>query len=323
MGLKVTALICTYNGKSRGFIDFAIKSIQRQTRRVDQIIVVDDGSTDDTVSHIGSNYPSIEILSIKKSGVSSARNLGLSVATGDLIAFLDDDDLWADERIAETLKPYEQDPLLLQSTIVFTASKVFYGDDPDNGTFVDSRSFYATWPACLLGPVVDGNGGVMLPKNLFLKIGLFRKDLVNGEDRDYWHRAILSGMKFMQIQKPLFYYRKSHLSATSSRNYDEQILRFISDQIVYDRNLWGDPILFQLAFAALLRAVSRMDFSMALRLLLIMNDNLSGISPVAMLYRIGSLALSANIKWKNRLRKLETAAVTERCKSRVAEGGGS
>ncbi len=315
--MKVTALICTHNGKSRGFIDGAIESILRQTRPVDEIIIVDDGSTDGTGDYVASLNPNVRVICLQKSGVSAARNAGMIAAAGDVVAFLDDDDLWAEDRIGETIKPYELDPELLNTSIVFTDTIVFFGADPGNGHLVESLPFYASWPSCLLGPVIDGNGGVMLPVILFKRIGMFQLDLVNGEDRDYWHRAILSGVKFLQIKKPLFFYRKSHPSATSATNYDEQILDFVRGQLAYDDRLWGKPILFQLAFAATLRAIPRLDLPLLQRLIREMRKNLTGFSLVAMFYRLFSLIFSSSKKFKNRFRELEANAVLNRCKSKI------
>jgi glycosyltransferase involved in cell wall biosynthesis len=78
-----------------------IATVLAQTRRADQIIVVDDGSTDDTSSVLAGFGDQIQVISIRNSGDLVARNTGLRAATSELVAFCDSDDLWKPEFLAE------------------------------------------------------------------------------------------------------------------------------------------------------------------------------------------------------------------------------
>jgi glycosyltransferase involved in cell wall biosynthesis len=98
--MKISAIIPAYNAAP--FIGEAIASVQNQTRAVDELIVVDDGSTDDTADlarSLGAKVVSLE----RNSGEGVARNTGLANAVGDAIAWLDADDYWSPNHI-ETLK---------------------------------------------------------------------------------------------------------------------------------------------------------------------------------------------------------------------------
>jgi glycosyltransferase involved in cell wall biosynthesis len=89
--LSVTVIIPAYNRAHT--LSGAIDSLLQQTQTPNEIIVVDDGSTDETPALLSSYGSSIEVKTQSNQGRSTARNVGLKAAKGDLIAFLDSDDL--------------------------------------------------------------------------------------------------------------------------------------------------------------------------------------------------------------------------------------
>jgi glycosyltransferase involved in cell wall biosynthesis len=98
-GLKsesIAAVIPSYN--SANLIRRALDSVQNQIRPVDEIIVIDDGSTDNT-EEVVSAYTGVRYIRQKNSGVSAARNAGIDAAQSDWVAFLDADDEWLPEKI--------------------------------------------------------------------------------------------------------------------------------------------------------------------------------------------------------------------------------
>lgn len=97
----VSVVIPTYNRAS--LLVEAIRSAQAQTHRQIEIIVADDGSTDDTAARV-LEFPGVQFHSQKNSGPSAARNLGLKFCRGEFVAFLDSDDLWSPEFLAESLR---------------------------------------------------------------------------------------------------------------------------------------------------------------------------------------------------------------------------
>jgi len=104
----ISAIIPAYN--SAPFIAQAIASIRAQSHPVDEIIVVDDGSTDDTAGVVRALGTDIHYLYQPNAGPSAARNQGVSAARGELIAFLDADDQWTPTRIAQQLAVFRQHP---------------------------------------------------------------------------------------------------------------------------------------------------------------------------------------------------------------------
>ncbi len=95
--MSISVVIPAYNAAA--FVGEAVASVLGQTRQPDEIIVVDDGSTDGTAALVRRTYPSVIVLEQPNSGVSIARNNGLDAARGDWVAFLDADDVWAPTKL--------------------------------------------------------------------------------------------------------------------------------------------------------------------------------------------------------------------------------
>jgi len=88
--MTVSVVIATYNRGSK--IATTLDSVLAQTRPVDEIVVIDDQSTDDTAAWIKAHYPAVRVLTYPNGGTSVARNRGAAAATGDVLVFLDHDD---------------------------------------------------------------------------------------------------------------------------------------------------------------------------------------------------------------------------------------
>jgi glycosyltransferase involved in cell wall biosynthesis len=95
----ISVVIAVYNGAK--FLAAALNSVMRQTCAPGEIIVVDDGSTDASPDIAAGFGPSIRVLRRAHRGGASALNAGLAEAKGELLAFIDADDLWADEKLAQ------------------------------------------------------------------------------------------------------------------------------------------------------------------------------------------------------------------------------
>jgi glycosyltransferase involved in cell wall biosynthesis len=103
----VTVIIPTYNyGR---FVADAIASVLAQTYAVFEIVVVDDGSTDETEEVVKTFGERVRYIKQQNAGVSAARNAGIEVSSGDLIAFLDADDTWLPEKIEKQVAKFAED----------------------------------------------------------------------------------------------------------------------------------------------------------------------------------------------------------------------
>jgi glycosyltransferase involved in cell wall biosynthesis len=106
--MRISVIIPTYNRAA--LIGETLDSILAQTRPADEIIVVDDGSTDDTPAVIAARYPMVRLIRIANSGDMVGRNVGLRAATSDLVAFCDSDDLWRPDHLAAMARLWQLAP---------------------------------------------------------------------------------------------------------------------------------------------------------------------------------------------------------------------
>jgi glycosyltransferase involved in cell wall biosynthesis len=131
--MKISVLIPAYN--SAATIRTTLDSVLCQTGPADEILVMDDGSTDETVRILKLYEPRIQTFSQPNSGVSSARNALIARAQGDLIAFIDSDDVWHPRYLELQRKLYERYP---QAAAVFVAHENFSGLGPYNWEKTDA-----------------------------------------------------------------------------------------------------------------------------------------------------------------------------------------
>ena len=151
----VSVIIPTYN--SCKFIGEALASVYSQTVPVFEIIVVDDGSTDDTSQVLRTmTDPRIKHLTIPHSGISVARNTGIQAASGEVIAFLDSDDRWRSHKLERQLTVLVSEP---EVGVVFSDFIRFNEDGflPNQFSFMPELSSLRTRPSS------RGEGHVVLP----------------------------------------------------------------------------------------------------------------------------------------------------------------
>ena len=178
--MKISVVIPTFNRAS--FLTKAIQSIQNQTLRADEIIVVDDGSTDNTKEILLDM--DITYIHQENKGVSSARNSGVEKARNEWIAFLDSDDIWHETKLEKQVNFHKQNPsIFLSHTDELwirnnkTINQKKHQQKPSGFCFLDNIS------SCKIGPST-----VMIHQDIFRDIGLFDERLTVCEDYDLWLR---------------------------------------------------------------------------------------------------------------------------------------
>jgi glycosyltransferase involved in cell wall biosynthesis len=108
--MRVTALIPAFN--SEPYVADALESVLEQTRKIDEVIVINDGSTDRTANVLATFGDRIHVIEQENQGSPAALNAGLNVATGDLLCFLDADDVWSSTKTELQASLLAADPSL-------------------------------------------------------------------------------------------------------------------------------------------------------------------------------------------------------------------
>ena len=196
--LAVSAIIPTYNRSHT--ISRAIKSVLSQTYNIHEIIVVDNGSTDDTVELIKKDFPNIVCIEEKKLGVSAARNTGISKVDkkSEWIAFLDSDDEWCPRKIeSQVAAILEQNKYRLVHTDEIWYRRGQFVNQMKKHTKSGGDIFHDCLQRCLVSP-----SSVMIRRDLLNEVGLFDEDLAVCEDYDLWLR-ITARETILHIDRPL------------------------------------------------------------------------------------------------------------------------
>jgi glycosyltransferase involved in cell wall biosynthesis len=178
----VSVIIPTYN---RGWIlQEAIDSVLDQDFSDFELIVVDDGSNDNTREILGAYRDRITVLRQPNRGVSAARNLGINEAAGQLIAFLDSDDLWLPGKLSTQVGFFEDnaDAVINQTQEIWIRNGQRVNPKKRHHKF-SGMIFERSLALCLVSP-----SAVMIKKSLFEAVGGFDENLPACEDYDLWLR---------------------------------------------------------------------------------------------------------------------------------------
>lgn len=202
----VSIIIPTYNRKA--YLETAVDSVLKQTFSNFELIIIDDGSNDGTDSLANSLWQKderIKYIYQSNKGVSSARNMGIKNARGELIGFLDSDDYWLEDKLEIQTEFFDSHP---ECDICHTDEKWI-----KNGVFQKIPKKYQkeggdifekALELCAIGPST-----VLMKREIFDKIGLFDESLPACEDYDMWLR-ITAKYKVFLLPQDLVVKRGGH-----------------------------------------------------------------------------------------------------------------
>jgi glycosyltransferase involved in cell wall biosynthesis len=212
---SISAVVTVYNAEQ--CIGDALRAILGQTHPPDEVIVVDDGSSDGTPAELARFGGEINVLRQDNRGHAPALNLGMGQARGDYLAKCDADDIWEPGKLARQFEAVQAHP---EIDIAFSAIQVF-GDmdevrglhtagDPSVGV-LDTPQFARTlYRENILCPSTT-----LIRRRLYERLGPFAEHLA-GEDYDYWMRALGVGAVFYYDPARLVRYRKHSEQLTSN-----------------------------------------------------------------------------------------------------------
>lgn len=207
---SISVVVPTYNRAP--LLERALNSIAAQSLPAAQVVVVDDGSDDETRELVARQFPAFEILRQNNQGVSSARNLGIRAARHEWIALLDSDDEWVPEKLAAQVAALEND----------SAARLVHTDEiwVRNGQRVNPRRrhrksggwiFRECLPLCAISP-----SAVMLHRSVFEDVGFFDESLPACEDYDFWLRFTARN-PVLFVDQPLVIKHGGHSDQLSRR----------------------------------------------------------------------------------------------------------
>lgn len=220
--VNIDVIIPTYN--SGCFVLDAIRSIENQSLKPKKIIVVDDGSMDNTEEIIQKNTYSLPVIYRKKEngGPNSARNRGLEECTSEYVAFLDADDIWCPEKLREQISVFEQSPFSDLGAVYCGYLHIDSDgkDRPEWSIFriqkdIRGKIFQKILPA---NRVASSASGILVKRACFDVVGNFDETLRVGEDWDMWLR-IAEKFEYDYSDKFLVKIRKHSANTQGNEEY--------------------------------------------------------------------------------------------------------
>lgn len=213
MKSTISVIIPTHNRAE--FLMDVLESVYCQTRKPFEIIVVDDGSTDNTREAVSKSFKDVDYIHQKNSGPAAARNAGIARARGDVIVFLDDDDLLL--------------PKAFELTVGRLESKIGFEIDIVSGLIMrvenikkihgkyTYKAIPPAWPERLIG-------SALIRKHLFDKVGLFDETLFLGEDIDWFMRAREKQVRFSFLPEITYLYRMHQNNLTKNKHESQRFI---------------------------------------------------------------------------------------------------
>jgi glycosyltransferase involved in cell wall biosynthesis len=222
---KISVIIPVYNGAK--FLPEAIANVEAQAHPSLEIIVVDDGSTDDTATVAQTLGDRIRYIHQSNQGPAAARNRGLAIAQGTFVAFLDVDDQWPAEKLDHQLAAFAANP---QLEIVNGYVQMLQAIPMPNGE-LNFQPCHA--------PVVSFNlGSAVFRRSVFDKVGLFDASQIHSEDVDWFMHARELGVVMVVLEEVTLLYRKHDSNLTHDRRENlKGFMQAVRKSIQRRRNL--------------------------------------------------------------------------------------
>ena len=212
--LAVTVIIPVYNGAE--YLAETIESVLAQSLPPAAVLVIDDGSSDDSASIVRAYEPRVRLYSRSNAGVSASRNFGAQEAETEWIHFLDQDDVWLPDHLA-----LQKGALMRQlgADACYTGRRNLVRSKA-TGTFVPTGPVAIPTPEEYVSTVMDrcpGNPStICMRRSAFLAAGGFNGQYDSIEDWDLWIRLVQHGVRFACSPEPSVLYRVHDASATNN-----------------------------------------------------------------------------------------------------------
>jgi glycosyltransferase involved in cell wall biosynthesis len=229
MSILVSIVIPAYN--SSQYLSETIESIFSQTFSDYEVLIIDDGSTDNT-AEIATRYSQkdsrIKLLSQKNQGAAIARNTGMLIAKGEYIAFLDADDQWLPNKLAVHLEHFNRCPNL---GISFGRVEFMSFDGQPTSKFSNSRLFKVIPEHLYCENLIVTPSNAVIRRAVLDSIGNFYLNLGGIEDAELFLRAACKGWKVEGIDRVLTRYRTNQVGLSSNLYFMERSWQEFSNKV--------------------------------------------------------------------------------------------
>lgn len=221
----VSIIVPVYNGEA--FLAEAVDNIQQQGWQPLEIIIIDDGSTDGTARVASSLKGNVRYVHQSNQGPAAARNKGLEIAGGNVIGFLDADDLWPEGKLETQLRHLSENPSV---DIVLGKTQFMRQSESE-----DARIAYEKY----LKPGIFLNlGSGLFRRSVFEKVGFFDPKLYYSEDADWFIRARELEVSIALIEEITLFYRIHQNNMTLGKTPAEiGFLKVIKNSLDRRRNV--------------------------------------------------------------------------------------
>jgi glycosyltransferase involved in cell wall biosynthesis len=220
----ISCVVPVYNGER--YLGEAIESILKQSYRPIEIIIADDGSTDETASIAAGYGKQLRYLSQANAGAAAARNLGMSAAEGEFVGFLDADDVWPWDKLDRQMARFRA-----RSELDFCIAHVQNFWIPE--LIEEEKKFRNHRISKALPGYVTGT--LLARRDCFIAVGAFNIAIKHADDTEWFLRAAEQGV-VMELLPDVLLYRRLHytnlsrVKASNSRDQYLQVLKTALDR---------------------------------------------------------------------------------------------
>jgi len=213
---KVSVILPVYNGEK--YIEDALVSVLEQSYKEVDLIVIDDGSVDNTKKICDKYSKNLNYFYIKNSGPAEARNIGLQKAQGEYLSFIDHDDLWAKNKL-------DVEVAFLEANKEFDACRGMV-------QCMKLNSINNEFEKAMDASFGFNLGAITIRRLAANKIGLFNKNLVPSEDVDWFMRGNNMGISIEHLKNHIsLYYRRHALNITKLADNRSILLQALKQNI--------------------------------------------------------------------------------------------
>lgn len=245
MNEKLVSVVITTYKREKKYVKEALYSVLKQTYQNIEVILVDDNGVGSTYEEelrqlCSENQKVIYLQNKKNSGAQFSRNQGIMKSKGEYVAFLDDDDIWAETKIEKQMAMFTDDSI----GMVFCDGYSFKDGDMNKlGVFREVSVFNRpiSHDMELFNDYVGSTSQVLIKKECFSKVGIFDCDMPARQDYDMWLR-ISRDYLIVGVPEPLLFYRihsGERISKNLKKCFDSYILLLDKYKIDYKNNKYA------------------------------------------------------------------------------------